>query len=129
MAELMRRLRLLIVGVVLVGIGGVLGFALPHSNAAPRAQAGSVISVGNVTRDAGLEFWFKPAKGSKEQIRLQPATPWQKSRSDHWQSKGEPSCLVPGSTAATPVTIGIISTSKVGSANGRSIVVWVECYT
>jgi hypothetical protein len=129
MAVLMRRLRLLIVGVVLLAIGGVVGFALPHSNASPRAQAGSVISVGNVTPDAGLEFWFKPANGSKEQLRLQPATPWQKSRSDHWRLKGEPSCLVPGSTSATPVTIGIISTWKVGAASGRSIVVWVECYT
>jgi hypothetical protein len=125
----LRRLRLLVVGIVLLGIGGVVGYALPHSRAAPRAQAGSVISVGNVTRAAGLEFWFKPAKGSKEQFRLQPATPWQKSRSDHWHAKGEPPCLVPGSNTATPVTIGLISTWKVGAASGRSIVVWVECYT
>jgi hypothetical protein len=124
----MQRLRLLILGIVLLGIGGVVGFALPHSNASPRSEAGSVISVGNATPDAGLEFWFKPAKGSKQEFRLQPATPWQRSRSDRWHSKGEPSCLVPGSTTATPATIGVVSTWKVGTANGRFIVVWVECY-
>lgn len=127
--EFMQRGRRLVVGAVMLVLGGVVGFALPHSNASPNAQKGSVVAVGNMKQDAAVDFWFKPFKGAKEKFQLQPATPWRKSRADHWVQTGMPSCLVAGSTNRKPVTLGIVNTSTVGAAGGRSIVVWVECYT
>ena len=126
--EFMQRGRRFLVGVVMLFLGGVVGFALPHSNASPSSQTGSVVSVGNAAPDAGLRFEFEPVKGAREKFVLQPATPWQKSPNGHWNYTGQPSCLVQGSVTATPATIGVVNTSGVGSAPGRSVVVWVECY-
>ncbi len=128
--EFMQRGRRLVVGAVMLVLGGVVGFALPHSNASPSSQKGSITSVGNAAPDASLRFVFKPAKGSgSETFLLQPATPWQKSPTSRWVTKGLPSCLIPGAPAKTQVTLGVVNTSKVGNADGRSIVVWVQCYT
>ncbi len=127
--EFMQRGRRLVVGVVMLGLGAVVGFALPHSNASPSSQQGSIVSVGNTTASAGLQFDFLPVKGTKETFRLQSATPWQKSPTSHWISKGQPTCLVAGSTTAVPATIGVVNVAGTGNAPGRSVVVWVECYT
>ena len=127
--EFMQRGRRLVVGVVMLGLGGVVGFALPHSNASPSSQKGSVVSVGNPIQNAGVRFAFQPVKGSKETFRWQPATPWQKSPTSHWTSKGRPPCLVAGTASPTPATIGVVNVAGTGNAPGRSVVVWVECYT
>ena len=127
--EFMQRGRRVVVGAVMLVLGGVVGFALPHSNASPGSEKGSVVSVGNAPPDADLRFEFKPVKGAKETFRIQPATPWQKSPGSNWIYQGKPSCLIPGSTTARPITIGVVNTSSVGSAGGRTIVVWVECYS
>lgn len=124
----MQRGRLLFVGFVMLFLGGVVGYVLPHTNASPSSQRGSVVSVGNAAPNAGLRFEFKPVKGAREKFILQPATPWRKSRTSDWTNKGEPSCLVPGSVTPTPATIGVVDISSTGSAPGRSVVVWVECY-
>jgi hypothetical protein len=125
----MQRGRRVVVGAAMLIIGGVAGFTLPHSNASPGTEKGFVVSVGNAPANADLRFEFKPVKGAKETFRIQPATPWRKSPGSNWIYKGEPSCLVPGSVTARPVTIGVVNTSTVGSAGGRTIVVWLECYT
>ena len=75
--DVMQRARRLTVGAVMLVIGGVVGYALPQSNASPSSETGSVTSVGNVTTDAGLRFSFTPAKGKPQILRLQDATPWQ----------------------------------------------------
>jgi hypothetical protein len=127
--EFMQRGRRLVVGAVMLVLGGIVGYTLPKSNASPTSQAGSVISVGNTTKDAGIKFDFKPAKGPKESLRLQDATPWQAKPSGRWHFKGQPACIVAGSTTPTNATLGIVTAQSAGSAPGREIVVWVECYS
>lgn len=126
--EFMQRGRRLVVGVVMLGLGGVIGFALPHSNASPNSVKGSVVSVGNTTKDAGLQIVFQPVKGAKETFRLQPATPWQKAAGGKWHTKGNPPCVVAGNTSPMAATLGVVNVAGTGNAPGRSVVVWVECY-
>jgi hypothetical protein len=126
--DFMQRGRRVVVGAVMLLLGGVVGYALPQNNASPAAESGSVLSVGNTTKDSGILFDFKPAKGPKQTFRLQAATPWQDTPSGPWRSKGQPACLVPGSTTPAAATLGVVTVRPVDSAPGRSIVVWVECY-
>lgn len=126
--DMMQRARRLTVGFVMLVLGGVVGYALPQSNASPSSETGSVTSVGNTTTDAGLRFSFTATKGKPQSLRLQDATPWQKTSSGRWYSKGQPSCLIAGSTTPVKVTLGVVTARPVGSAPGRPIVVWVECY-
>lgn len=126
--DVMQRARRLSVGVVMLVVGGVVGYALPQSNASPSSETGTVTSVGNSTKDAGIRFTFKPNKGPAQNLRLQDATPWQGTPSGKWHSKGQPSCIVPGSPTTTTATLGVVTARAVGSAPGRPIVVWVECY-
>jgi len=126
--DVMQRARRLSVGAVMLVLGGVVGYALPQSNASPSSEVGSITSVGNTTTDAGLRFSFTPDKGKPEPLRLQDATPWQKTSTGRWIPTGQPACLVAGSTTPVRVTLGIVTARAVGSAPGRPIVVWVECY-
>lgn len=126
--EFMQRGRRLLVGAVMLVLGGVVGYALPHSNASPSSLTGSVRSVGNSIKDAGVAFEFKPTKDPQKGFVLQSGTPWQDNPSGPWHSKGLPSCIVPGTTTPTKATLGIITASSVGSAPSRPIVVWVACY-
>jgi hypothetical protein len=126
--EFMQRGRRVLVGAVMLVLGGVVGYALPQSNASPASASGSVISVGNTTTDAGTLLDFQPAKGPRESLQLQDATPWQGTASGPWHMKGQPPCIVPGTTTRTKVTLGIVTARSVGSAPGRQIIVWVECY-
>jgi hypothetical protein len=124
----MQRGRRLVVGAVMLLLGGVIGYALPQSNASPASEAGSVLSVGHPTTGSGILFDFKPAKGLKETFQLQADTPWQGKPSGRWHPRGQPACVVPGSTTPTAATLGVVTVRPVGSAPGRSIVAWVECY-
>ena len=56
------------------------------------------------------------------------ATPWQ-DKSGHWHSKGTPTCLVSGLTTPTKVTVGLVDVASANSAPGRTVVVWMKCYT
>lgn len=115
-------------GAVMLLLGGVVGYALPQSNASPTSESGSVTSVGNTSISAGTSFHFKPAKSPAEPLLLQNATPWQGKPSGPWHLKGLPTCIVPGTTTPTKATLGIVTARSIGSAPGRQIVVWVECY-
>jgi len=126
--DFMQRGRRVVVGAVMLLLGGVVGYALPQNNASPASEPGSVLSVGNTTKDSGILFDFKPTKGPKQRFRLQAATPWRDTPSGPWHRKGQPACVVPGSTTLTAATLGVVTVQSVGSAPGRSIVVWVECY-
>jgi hypothetical protein len=127
--DVMQRARRLTVGLVMVVLGGVVGYALPKSSAAPSGEIGSVTSVGNTTTDAGLRFSFTDSKSGKAQnLRFLYGTPWQKTASGQWNHKGQPACLLPGTTSSVKVTLGIITSSSDGTAPGGPIVAWVECY-
>src|ERR1022692_1824521 len=126
--DVIQRARRLGVGAVMLVLGGVVGYALPQSNASPSSEVGSVMSVGNTTTDAGLRFSFTPDKGKPQPLRLQDATPWQKTPNGRWYPHGQPACLAAGQTTPVKVTLGIVTARAVGSAPGEPIVVWVECY-
>ena len=127
--EFMQRGRRFVVGIVILGLGGVIGFALPKNNAAPRAETGTVMSVDNATQNAGIHFAVKVKKVDEEQqFRWQEATPW-RDKTGQWHYKSMPTCLVPGSTKPTKVTVGVVDVQSANSAPGRTVVVWVKCYT
>jgi hypothetical protein len=127
--EFMQRGRRFIVGIVMLGLGGVIGFALPKSNAAPRAETGTTTSVDNATVNAGIHFAIKVKKADQpEQFRWQYATPW-RDKSGQWHYKGMPTCLVPGSTTPTKVTVGLVDVASANSAPGGTVVVWLKCYS
>jgi hypothetical protein len=124
----MQRGRRFVVGVVMLGLGGVIGFALPKSSAAPRVETGTITSVDNATQNAGVHFTVKVKKVDQpEQFRWQEATPW-RDKSGKWHRKGMPACLIPGSTTPTKVTVGLVDVAAVNSAPGGTVVVWVKCY-
>jgi len=126
--DVMQRARRLTVGLVMLVLGGVVGYALPKSSASPSGEIGSVTSVGNTTTDAGVRFSFTDSKGKVQNLKFQYATAWQKTASGQWYHKGLPTCLVPGTTKSVKVTLGIITASPDGTAPGGPIVAWVECY-
>jgi hypothetical protein len=132
--DMMQRGRRLAVGVVFLVLGGIVGYTWPESTATPNSEKGAVISVGNVTANAGLRFTFRPAdaKAKKEpdqKLLLQDPTPWQAAPGRPWRYRGLPPCLVAGSTTSTPVTIGVASLRGTGALANRSVVAWVECYS
>jgi hypothetical protein len=117
------------VGLLMLGIGAAIGYALPQSNASPRTATGTVTFVSKDAGGSGVQFAFKP-KGATSVVNytLENPTPWQQQANGSWHSNGQPPCLVPGSTTPTPVTLGVVSVSSVGTAPGGPMVVWVECY-
>ena len=110
----------------MLGIGGAIGYALPQHTASPRSAAGTVTSVSKDVGGSGVHFAFRPDGTTKAvNYMLEDPTPWQANGS--WHANGQPSCLVPGSTKPSKVTLGLVTVSSVGSAPGGSVVVWVEC--
>ena len=116
------------VGLLMLVIGGAIGYALPQSTASPNSEAGTVTSVSKNQGSAGIQFTFMPNGAAKTvSYTLESPTPWQQQPSGSWRN-GQPSCLIPGSTKQSKVTLGVVTISSVGSAPGGSVVVWVECY-
>src|SRR5258708_36630557 len=107
--------RRLLGGAVMVVVGGVVGYALPESNASPTSASGSLISVGNATKDAGILLDFQPAKGPRESLQLQDATPWQGTAAGPWHMKGQPPSTGPRTTPRTQMTLGIVTARSRGS--------------
>ena len=94
--DVMQRARRLTVGVVMLALGGVVGYALPQSNASPSSEIGSITSVGNTTTGRWPALLLHAGQGQVGALRLQDATPWQKtSHPDAGYPKGQPS--LPGS--------------------------------
>ncbi|MDR2986217.1 MAG: hypothetical protein LBV34_15385 [Nocardiopsaceae bacterium] len=124
----MQRGRRFVVGVVMLGLGGVIGFALPKSSAAPRVETGTITSVNNATQNAGIHFAVKVKKVDQpEQFWWRDATPW-RDKTGQWHREGRPACLIPGSTAAVKVTVGLVDVAAANSAPGGTVVVWLKCY-
>jgi hypothetical protein len=117
------------VGLLMLGIGAAIGYALPQSTASPRTAVGTVTSVSKNVGGSAVQLVFKP-KGATQTVSytLEDPTPWQQQANGSWHPTGQPPCLVPGSSKPTPVTLGVVTISSVGSAPGGSMVVWVECY-
>jgi hypothetical protein len=129
--EFMQRGRRFAIGIVMLGLGGLIGYALPKSGATPKAETGTIASIDNATQNAGIRFSITLKKVAKpESFRWQDATPW-RDKAGHWHSKGTPTCLEPvATTPAMPVkvTVGVVDVAAANSASARTIVVWVKCY-
>lgn len=126
--EFMQRGRRLVVGIVMLGLGGAIGYVLPKSDAAPQAETGMVTSVDNATQNAGIHFAVTLQNVAKPRhFRWQEGTPW-RDKTGRWHHTGRPACLVPGTTNPVKVTVGVIGAQSAHSAPGRTIVVWVKCY-
>lgn len=126
--EFMQRGRRVVVGVVMLGLGGVIGYAIPKTNAAPKAETGTIKSVDNATTDAGILFKVKVHKvHDLQQFRWQDGTPWRDSKGN-WHGKGTPDCLIPGSIKPAKITVGAVDAQSASNAPGRTVVVWVKCY-
>src|SRR5579859_39857 len=127
--DFFQRSRRLFIGVVMLVLGGVVGYALPQNNASPNSESGQILSVGDATANAGVSFTFLPtAKGTDQTFQLQFATAWKGARSDKWHYTGLPTCVVPGSTMPEAATLGMVKVRGSGSAPDRHIIVWVECW-
>src|SRR5215469_10461777 len=98
----------------MIGIGAAIGYALPQSTASPRTAVGTVMSVTKPATGTAVQFAFKP-KGATSivQYTYESPTPWQQQANGTWHLTGQPSCLVPGSTTPTPVTLGVVTISSV----------------
>ena len=102
--EFMQRGRRFAIGIVMLGLGGVIGYALPKSDATPKAETGTIASVDNATQNAGIRFSITLKKVAKpESFRWQDATPW-RDKAGHWHSKGTPD--VPGACRDDPRDAG-----------------------
>jgi hypothetical protein len=113
----------------MLGIGGAIGYALPQHTASPSSAVGTVTFVSKDQGGSGVQFTFKPNGATKTvNYTLENPTPWQQQANGSWHANGQPSCLVPGSTKPSKVTLGVVTISSVGSAPGGPVVVWVECY-
>jgi len=142
---------------LLIGLGVVVGYALPQNAVSPTSDVGTVTSA---TASGGvITFSFTPKSGSKETLRYLRATPWQAKQSGPWSTSGMPSCLLPSAVTASAakssgkaggakshppkaspgasspaagqpdrVTLGVIRVTSVGSAPGGQVIAWVECY-
>src|SRR5258708_14816460 len=114
--ELMQRGRRVLVGAVMLVLGGVVGYALPQSNASPASDSGKATSVGNTTQGAGTPFEFQPAKGHGESLLLQDGTPRQDRPYGPWHRQGLPTCIVPGTKTPMKGTLGVPTPRRVWSA-------------
>ena len=123
-----QRIRSWFIGAVLIALGVLVGQILPRSSVSPKSETGTVISVNRGGPAAG--FTFKPkGAGAKDQTftLVEVPTPWQGSPSGAWHSKGQPACLVSGSSKPQRATLGVVTVQAVGSAPASTLVVWVEC--
>jgi len=124
----MQRGRRFLIGLVMLGVGGMIGYAIPKSNAAPKAETGTISAVDNATAHAGILFRIKVHQaGDPEQFRWQDGTPW-RDKAGRWHDKGTPGCLVPGTATGARITVGVVDAQSASNAPARTVVVWVKCY-
>jgi hypothetical protein len=125
--DFMQRSRRLGVGVVMLVLGGVVGYALPQHSTSQNSESGQILAVGDAVPDQGPWFTFAPAgSGAVQKFSLQFATAWKAVPSGNWHYAGLPTCVVPGSTMPEPATLGVVTVRGTG-AKPHKIVVWVEC--
>jgi hypothetical protein len=117
--DVMQRSRRLFTGAVMLLIGGVIGFALPHHTALTQSETGTVSSVAAGRNGAATTFTFTPVGG--QPVRLWAPTVWQATPTGAWHKTGLAPCLAAGKT----ITIGIVNTSS--SAPGNWVVTSVTC--
>jgi hypothetical protein len=126
-ADMTQRLRPYLIGAVLLIAGVIVGYSLPSNSVSPKSEIGIVKVVSGSVSGENANFTFKPdgVKTKLARYFLEDPTPWQAKSGAPWNHHGEPACLKPGSA----VTIGVVNVRPVARAPGKSMVVWVECYS
>lgn len=128
MADLQKRGRSYLVSLTLIGLGVVVGYALPESTVSPKSEIGTIMSSAAKSTGPTTSFVFKPKTGTRETFRFINSTPWQATSSGKWQHLGVPPCLTSPSGKPNSVTIGVVNIHSVDQAPGEMMVAWVECY-
>jgi hypothetical protein len=127
--DFMQRSRRLGVGVVMLVLGGVVGYAWPQHATSKNSESGQILAVGNAIPNEGPWFTFTRAtNGSVQRFRLQFATAWKGSPSDSWHYTGLPTCVVPGSTMPQSATLGVVTEGGSKAVPNQKVIIWVECY-
>src|SRR6266436_9061283 len=126
-ADMTQRLRPYLIGAVLLVAGVIVGFSLPSNSVSPKSEIGvvKVVRGSMASEDANFTFQQNSVKGKPVRYFIADPTPWQAKSGGPWSSDGTPGCLKPGAT----VTIGVVNVRPLGAAKGKSMVVWVECYS
>jgi hypothetical protein len=128
--DFMQRSRRLGVGVVMLVLGGVVGYAWPQHNTSQNSESGQILAVGDAVPNEGPWFTFSRATNeSVQKFRLQFATAWKGSPSDTWHYTGLPTCMVPGSTMPEVATLGVVREGGSKAAPKHKVIIWVECYS
>jgi hypothetical protein len=126
-ADMTQRLRPYLIGAVLLIAGVIVGYALPSNSVSPKSEIGVVQIVRGSMSAENANFTFKQKGAKNKPVRyfLEDPTPWQAKSGSPWNHHGLPACLKAGAT----VTIGVVSVRPVPPAQGKAMVVWVECYS
>ena len=126
-ADMTQRLRPYLIGAVLIIAGVIVGYSLPSNSVSPKCEIGVVQVVRGSMGGEDANFTFKQKGIKTKPVRyfIEDPTPWQAKSGGPWNHHGEPACLKPGAN----VTIGVVNVRPVGPAQGKSMVVWVECYS
>src|SRR5258708_33283433 len=123
MAELRKLGRSWLIGVTLIAVGAVVGYALPQNTVSPKSEVGLVTSASPAPAGDGTAtiVSFTPRGGTRQTLLINDFTPWQGKQSGPWSHVSEAPCL---SSSATPdrVTLGMVTIHAVGSAPGGTVV-------
>jgi hypothetical protein len=126
-ADMKRRGRSWLTYLLLVVLGVLAGRLVPSGTAAPRTLSGTVTAVRPLPGGVGSTFEFTPSRGSRRTYRLLAPTPWSSSARGPWHRSGQPSCLVPHSSAPQRVRLAVVTVQASGPAAGGTLVVWLRC--
>jgi hypothetical protein len=119
--DVMQRSRRLLTGAVMLLVGGLIGWALPHHSASAQSEQGTVSAVTAGHGGAATMFTFTPVGG--QPIRVWAPPVWQVTQSGPWRTTGTAPCLIKGKT----VTLGLVDVSTINSAPGNWIVSSITC--
>lgn len=128
MADLQKRGRSWLVSLLLIGLGVVVGYALPASSVSPKSEVGTILSSAAHATGPSTSFVFKAKAGTRQTFRFVNSTPWQVTSGGKWNHLGVPPCLTSPSGKPNSVTVGVVNIHSVDSAPGQMMVAWLECY-
>jgi hypothetical protein len=127
-ADLQKRGRSWLVSLLLIGLGVVVGYALPASSVSPKSEVGTILSSAAKAAGPSTSFVFKAKAGARQTFRFVNSTPWQATSGGKWNHLGVPPCLTSPSGKPNSVTVGVVNIHSVDSAPGQTMVAWLECY-
>jgi hypothetical protein len=126
-ADMTQRLRPYLIWAALLIAGVIVGYSLPSNSVSPKSEIGVVKVVRGTMSGEDANFTFKQTGSKNKPVRyfIEDPTPWQATSNGPWNHHGKPACLKPGAK----VTLGVVNVRPVGAAQGKSMVVWMECYS